>query len=236
MSADQSTEYSSQHDRLVFLDCDGVLAVEKGSWTTIHEKMGTIDHQQKHLERYEDGEMGMVEWSEKTVRNWEERPVSYLNEAVVEAEKTDGLRATIEQLKEREFAIGVVSAGVLQYVEHIVGDMPVDFIISNDIKTADGKLTGDAEIKVTDRNKIDWFREAVAECSVPESNVVLVGDAVNDLQKVHPDNLAIAFNPQSKAAENVADHVITEETDLERIIAPIDHWLENTVASPSKYS
>lgn len=224
MSAGFTTSLPTRYNRLVIFDCDGVLAYHKGSWATIHEKLGTVDHQQEHLERFKKGELNMSEWSEVTVEYWEGRPASAIHEAASEAILVDGFHETVCTLKERGFAVGVVSAGVLQYVVDIVGDAPVNFIISNAIETANGEITGEAQIDVIDVNKIDWFRKLADACEVPKSNIVLVGDATNDLAKLHENNLGIAFNPQSDEVREVAD-VVIEDGDLRLILEPIEDWL-----------
>lgn len=234
MTADFTASLPSEFDRMVIFDCDGVLAYQKGSWATIHEKFGTIDHQQEHLAQYRNGELDMVEWSERTVEHWAGRSAATLEVAASEATPISGFEETIATLKELDFAVGVVSAGVLQYVEHIVGDAPVDFIVSNSIKTADGELTGEVQVNVTDLNKGQWFKNLVEACEVPTENVVLVGDAQNDLVKTHPGNLSIAFNPQDEGVRDHADSVITDG-DLRLILDPIREWLATT-AIPSENS
>lgn len=214
----------SRNDRLVIMDCDGVLAYRKGSWTTIHEKMGTTDHQQKHYELYVDGELEMAEWSRKTVRHWAGEPTAKLNDALREATSIRGLNDAIDRLNERGFVLGVVSAGILQYVERIVGDTAIDFVVANHLETKNGVLTGDADIQVTDESKADWFERIVERYEIPESNVVLVGDSKYDLRKVDEGNLAIAFNPLDVDARETADVVITDG-NLELIVDPIDEWL-----------
>lgn len=232
MTEDFTTSLPSEFDRMVIFDCDGVLAYQKGSWATIHEKFGTVDHQQEHLTQYRNGELDMIEWSERTVEHWAGRSAATLEAAASEATPISGFEETIATLKELDFAVGVVSAGVLQYVEHIVGDAPVDFIISNSIETADGELTGEVQVDVIDLNKIQWFKKLANACEVPKENVVLVGDAKNDLVKIHSGNLSIAFNPQDEAVRDHADSVITDG-DLRLILDPIREWLATT-ATPSK--
>lgn len=223
----------SQYDRLVIFDCDGVLAYQNGSWATIHEKFGTVDHQQEHLAQYRNGDLDMIEWSERTVEHWAGRSADQLEAAAREAVPVPGFRETITALKDLEFAVGVVSAGVLQYVEHIVGDAPVDFVISNRIETADGTLTGGVQVDVIDHNKVQWFQKLADACDVPQANVVLVGDAGNDLVKIHPANLSIAFNPQDDRVRDRADTVITDG-DLRLILDPIQEWL-TTTATPTGF-
>lgn len=232
MTAGCTTSLPSEFDRMVIFDCDGVLAYQKGSWATIHEKFGTVDHQQEHLAQYRNGELDMVEWSERTVEHWAGRSADTLEAAAKEATPISGFEETIATLKELDFAVGIVSAGVLQYVEHIVGDVPIDFIISNSIETSNGELTGEVQVEVIDLNKVHWFRKLADACDVPRENVVLVGDAENDLVKIHPSNLSIAFNPQNEGARDHADSVISDG-DLRLILDPIREWLAAT-GTPSE--
>lgn len=218
-----------QRDRLAIVDCDGVLAYRKGSWTTIHEKMGTTDHQCKHFELYRDGKIDMKEWSRITVEHWGGKKTEEFREALNEATPIDGIDATFRYLKNKGFIVGVVSAGVFQYVERLVEDVHVDFIISNYIDVDDGHLTGESDIQVTDRNKKDWFEDLAKRYDIPATNVALVGDSEHDLRKVHPNNLAIAFNPESSAAVEKAD-VIVNDGDLELILEPIDEWVHEQLS------
>ena len=222
----------SDKDRLAIFDCDGVLAYRKGSWTTIHEKMGTTDHQREHFELYRNGEIDMEEWSRITVEQWGGRTVEEFREAMNEATPIDGLEPAIRSLKNDGFIIGVVSAGVLQYVESLVEDVPIDFIISNYIDIEDGHLTGDSDIQVTDINKKNWFEDLVRKYEINASNVALIGDSEYDLHKVHPDNLAIAFNPESDTAVKKAD-VVIEDGDLELVLEPVNEWVRKQL-SPSE--
>lgn len=222
----------SQKDRLAIFDCDGVLAYRKGSWTTIHEKMETTDHQREHFELYQSGDIDMKEWSRITVEHWGGRRVENFREAINEATPIDGIRPAVRSLKDKGFVVGVVSAGVLQYVERIVEDVPVDFIVSNHIDVENGRLTGESDIQVTDLNKKDWFEDLVERYDINNSNVTLIGDSEHDLQKVHPGNLAIAFNPESSAAVDKSD-VVIEDGDLELILEPVDEWVREQL-SPSE--
>ena len=224
----------SQKDRLAIFDCDGVLAYRKGSWTAIHEKMETTDHQREHLELYQSGAIDMKEWSRITVEHWGNRRAGNFREAINEATPIDGISTAIQSLKHKGFVVGVVSAGVLQYVESIVEEVPVDFIISNHIDIENGKLTGESDIQVTDLNKKEKFEHIVERYGISPSNVALIGDSKHDLQKVHQDNLAIAFNPESQAAVDKSD-VVIEDGDLELILDPVDRWVGEQI-SPSEHT
>lgn len=233
MTTEFADDDLSQRNRLAIFDCDGVLAYRKGSWTTIHEKMGTTDHQREHFELYQNGEVDMKEWSRITVEQWGGRRVGKFREAMNESTPIDGLEPAIRSLRNNGFIIGIVSAGVLQYVESLVEDVPIDFIISNYIDIEDGHLTGESDIHVTDLNKKDWFEDLVERYDVEKSNVALIGDSEHDLQKVHPDNLAIAFNPESCAAVKTAD-VVIEDGDLELILEPINEWVQEQLSSSKR--
>jgi hypothetical protein len=63
--------------------------------------------------------------------------------------------------------------------------------------------------------------------------VALIGDSEYDLQKVHPDNLAIAFNPESRTAVAKAD-VVIEDGDLELILEPINEWVREQLSSSER--
>lgn len=227
MNGEFAESLPTRYDKLVIFDCDGVLAYQQGSWTTLHEAFETVDHQRKHRRRYLDGELNMVEWSKLTAEHWRGRSAATLEAAADEATPIPGFPRTLDALREHSFAVGVVSAGVLGYVEQVVGDAPVDFVLSNDIETADGELTGEIRVNVVDQNKVEWFRKLAESCDVPRSNVVLVGNASHDLTKIHPGNLSIAFNPQDDRVRQHADSVVDGD-DLRSILGPIRRWLEQT--------
>lgn len=208
---------------VVFFDCDGTLTPSHGSWRTVHELLGTVDHQEEHHGLYRNGEITFEEWSEITVDKWAPIPTSELHEEFEKTEPISGIAETVDAIHDIGMTTGILSAGLRAYVDRVAKLADFDFVVSNELVVEDGHLTGDVKIKVTEESKKDWYERIAAEYSVRPSKTVVIGDAEHDLQKIHPAALSIAFNPATKEARNAADIVI-ESDNLRDVVPVIRGW------------
>lgn len=213
---------------VVFFDCDGTLTIDDGSWPAVHTALGTTEFREAELKRYRAGKQTYEEWTTRTARKWEYCAVDAVETAFNAADLTENIRQTVQALQEMGAVVGVVSAGITQFVDLVGENGGVDFTIANTLGVDQGSFDGTVDIAVTDRSKSDVYETVVDDLQIAKTNVVMVGDARHDIQKLHADNLSIAYTPTDDRAAEAAD-VTIHDTDLTPVLQPVRRWVAQTV-------
>lgn len=214
---------------VVFFDCDGTLTGGEGSWPAVHDALGTNAFRERELNRYLDGKQTYYEWTRRTAEEWEGRDVDAIREAFESVKLTDGLRETVESLHSMGAVVGIVSAGVGQFVDLVGETGGFDFVVANTLGVEQGRFDGTAEVRVTDQSKPEVYGDVVEDTSLGLEDVVMIGDSIHDIHKIHPDNLSIAYDPNDEQTVEEADVAISDD-DLTLVLGPIEKWLDDTVA------
>jgi phosphoserine phosphatase len=101
---------------------------------------------------------------------------------------------TILKLKEFGLKIGIVSGGFREIIDRIFHNWPFDLVVAHQLSIAHGKLTGQIQGELVDREKKNETLELFATqigCSVDE--MIAVGDGSNDISMVQRAGLGIAY-------------------------------------------
>lgn len=113
--------------------------------------------------------------------------------------------------------VGVVSGGFGEIVGPLADELDLDYWRANHLAIQDGALTGElfgpvihAEAKAL--ALIEW----AADCGVPLSRTVAVGDGANDLRMMALAGLAVGF--AAKAPVRDAAHVVLNQRDLSQLL------------------
>jgi phosphoserine phosphatase len=99
--------------------------------------------------------------------------------------------------------------------EKAASDLGADLAIANELRTNDGRLTGEIDVKVAVNDKERIVRQIAATLNIPLRKVALVGDRGFDL--ANDECLRIAFMPKDEAARREADYIV-EDGDLRAIL------------------
>lgn len=212
-------------DRLfiVFLDCDGTLTLSEGSWAALHQEYNTEAVRDRLLKDYINNTITFDEWVYRTAETWKGNDASAIKKAFHNTRLANEYCETVVSLKSLGAMVGIVSAGVEQFVELVGKKANVDFVVGNSLKVSDGEISGDVDIKVTDKNKVKIYKKIQEEVSIPVNNMVMVGDSVYDVEKAHDQNLNIAFNYSDEKVKKHAE-VAIQDTNLSQILPPIIKW------------
>lgn len=215
---------------VVFFDCDGTLTGAEGSWPAIHDALGTNEFREKELNRYLDDEQTYREWTIRTAREWEGRDASTVREAFDSIELTAGLRETVRSLHDLGAIVGIVSAGVGQFVELVGEEGGFDFVVANELGVDQGTFDGTVDIQVTDESKSEVYGNIIEELGVDIENAVVIGDSIHDVHKLHPNNLSIAYDPNDDQTAEEADVSIFDD-DLTLTLTPIREWVDDSLVN-----
>lgn len=190
--------------RLVCFDCDSTLITGEVI-EMLAARAGREAEVAAVTERAMRGELDFAESLRERVKALGGLDESVLAEVAEDIELTPGARTTVATLKRLGFRVAVVSGGFTKVLEPLARELDLDYVRANTLEVRDGKLTGEVTGKIVDRAaKAEYLREFAADCSVPMSQTVAVGDGANDIDMLSAAGLGIAFNAKP-ALREVAD-------------------------------
>lgn len=113
-----------------------------------------------------------------------------------------GARTTVRVLKRLGYRFAIVSGGFSQLTDRLAADLGIEFSVANELEVVDGLLTGRVVGDVVDRaGKAAALRRFAAECGVPVSTTIAIGDGANDIDMLNAAGLGIAFNAKPVVRE-----------------------------------
>lgn len=122
---------------------------------------------------------------------------------------TPGARTFVRTLRRLGYTVAIVSGGFTAFTDRLAADLGVHHAHANVLEIVDGRLTGELDGPIVDRErKATLLREIAAAGHVPLSQTVAVGDGANDLDMLSAAGLGIAFNAKP-VVEEVADTALT---------------------------
>ena len=125
-----------------------------------------------------------------------------LDKVYDDLELAPGARTTVRVLKRLGYRFAIVSGGFSRLTDRLAADLGIDFSIANELEVVDGKLTGRLVGAIVDRaTKAEALRRFAAECGVPVSATIAIGDGANDLDMLNAAGLGIAFNAKPMVQE-----------------------------------
>jgi phosphoserine phosphatase len=136
----------------------------------------------------------------------------------------ENIAPTMEFLKAAGFYIVIIGASLNPVAARVASRRDfsaVDQFLFNNLKVANGKLTGEVDIRVSDKGALVYRLQQ--ELGIPKARTLAVGDGSMDLPMFAQSGLSIAFNAKEiakKAATKVVDG-----KDLSKIIPVVDEWL-----------
>jgi phosphoserine phosphatase len=135
---------------------------------------------------------------------------SALDSVYADLQLAPGARTLVRTLRLLGYRFAIVSGGFTQITDRIASDLGIHYAAANRLEVADGTLTGRIVGPVLDRaGKADALRRFAADCGVPISHTVAIGDGANDLDMLEAAGLGVAFNakPTVRAAADTSVNV-----------------------------
>lgn len=206
---------------IVFFDFDDAL-ISGSSWRAVHEQLGVVNEANKHYEKYKNGSITFSEWGDLDAGLWKNASKAEIATATQQVDRLDEVAGSIGELRSDGFVVGVVSGGVDCFIEEVLSDVDLDFLIANTLSTENGHITGNVDMKVTPDTKQKIFDEVADMFSIPLDQTIAVGNSADDFQR-DLQGLQIGLNPSDSQTRKMSDEVV-ESDSLGPVLKPIQEW------------
>ena len=202
--------------KLVVFDVDGTL-MNAHSWQFLHEALGTWNKGQRYFEMFFGGRITYEEWARLDASLWRSLPLERVKQIINTMPYTYGAKETISILREKDFRVFLLSAGLSLVTERINKEIGVDGYLANDLIVRNGFLTGNVKVNVSFYNKEKVLRKMLPTWNLKMEDCISVGDDPTLIPLFEKVGLSIAFNPVDEDVERHAD-VVVKSKDLRRIL------------------
>jgi phosphoserine phosphatase len=163
------------------------------------------------------GELDFAESLKARVATLSGLPESVIQATFNRVRLTPGAEQLINHIHSVGGLVGAVSGGFAQILTPLAERLHLDFHLANQLGAADGKLTGNVDGPIIDKNAKAAALELWAEQSgISKHNTIAVGDGANDLQMMSTAALGVAFNAKPIVRDQA--NVVVELVDLAELI------------------
>jgi len=203
---------------LVAFDFDGTLS-DSEMTVLLAERAGVADEVAEITERAMNDELSYAESLYRRAELLGGLDDEAVAAAFDEVTLRPGAGELIERLRAEGHHVAVLTGGFERGVERALAKAGVeaDTIVANRLPTAGGTLTGEAEGPLIEGTKDDALAELAADCGVPMSETVAIGDGANDLPMLEVAGLAVGFLPKD-AVRPVCDAVVASMFRLGKVL------------------
>ena len=204
---------------LVVTDVDSTL-IEQEVIEELAAEAGAREAVARITARAMNGELDFAHSLRERVAALAGLPVSVCARVAERVTVTRGARELIGAVHRAGGRFGVVSGGFVEVVEPLARSLGIDFHAANRLEASDGVLTGRVVGRiVTAEVKTACLRQWAAQCSVPLSRTVAIGDGANDVPMMREAGVGIAFCAKPAVRRLVAHQL--NEPRLDALIAPL---------------
>ena len=154
----------------------------------------------------EAGMQGKIDFKESLTRRvallngLEENVLSFVAQNLVLTQGTDRV---IRKLKQLGYKIGIISGGFEYFGKYLQKKLGLDYVFTNCLEIADGKLTGKLKGDIIDGQKKAEILRTIAQVeNISLQQTIAVGDGANDLPMISIAGLGVAFNAKSIVKQN----------------------------------
>lgn len=179
--------------RLLLMDMDSTLINEEA--IDLLAEVAGVGGDVRHLtDQAMSGETDFYSSLRKRVKLLQDQSLLTLDIVRSSLTLTEGALTLIEELRKRDWRIGVVSGGFHDIIDPFLAPLQLDFIRANRFEIIDGRLTGSVlEPIIGPREKAEALREFAREYKIPLEATVAMGDGANDAEMVREAGLGVAF-------------------------------------------
>ncbi|MEM2911480.1 MAG: HAD-IB family phosphatase [Candidatus Bathyarchaeia archaeon] len=154
--------------------------------------------------------------------------VSEFTEVVRAIPFTKGAAKTVEQLKNKNYKVGIISDSYTLATEIVARRLKMDFHVANMLEVKNGVITGFLEMPMGWEKIGCHCKQSVCKryhlirlakkYNLDLSRTVAVGDSVADLCMLESAGTGILFNPQENNIPKSISHIVRSK-DLQLILA-----------------
>ncbi len=188
--------------RLVVFDMDSTL-IQGEAIDELADVTGIGDQVAQITEAGMQGKMDFKESLTQRVallKGVEENVLSFVAQNLV---LTEGAERVVRKLKQLGYKIGIISGGFEYFGKYLQKKLGLDYVFTNRLEIANGKLTGKIEGDIIDGQKKAEILRTIAQVeNISLKQTIAVGDGANDLPMISIAGLGVAFNAKSIVKEN----------------------------------
>ena len=134
------------------------------------------------------------------LKGLEEKVLSFVAQNLV---LTEGADRVVRKLKQLGFKIGIISGGFDYFGKFLQKKLGLDYVFTNSLEMAHGKLTGRIKGDIIDgQKKAEILRTIARVENIRLQQTIAVGDGANDLPMISIAGLGVAFNAKSIVKQN----------------------------------
>lgn len=200
--------------KLAVFDLDGTLIRPRSSWRYLHEKLGTWDVAKANADLFYDKKITWEEWANLDAKLWKGTCIDDVERIARRCPITRGSRETIRRLRERDFAMAIISGGLSFFAERVGQELKIPNVFANKLKSKDGILTGEVANLVTQTNKCGLLSLLLKRLGLSLQQTVAIGDDFTMIPMFKIVGLSIAFNPSNRDVGQSACVTVNSQTLL----------------------
>jgi len=186
---------SSGQLKLAVFDLDGTLIKPRSSWEYLHHKLGTWEMAKPNAELFYDKKITWKEWANRDAKLWKGIDEDEVERIARKCPITKGAKETVRRLRERDFALAIISGGLFFFAERVGQELEIPYIFANKLNSEDGILTGEVVNSVTQTNKCKLLSLLLKRLGLSLRQTVAIGDDFTMIPMFKTVGMSIAFNP-----------------------------------------
>ena len=211
----------------IVFDLDGVIIESHSSWERLHEYFDADEKKRKeNMRRYFSKEIDYGQWIREDVSLWKRNGSlphkSDVENALKKFVFIDGAEECIKILKERNFRLFIVSAGIDLLAQNAGRILGIYDIWANGFQYDEkGYLTGGDVWRVDLLRKDIVMNQIMEKYHFKKEDILSIGDSKYDIPMFKASGVSIAFDPKDEEVKEESDIVICER-NLLRILEYIE--------------
>jgi phosphoserine phosphatase len=190
------TRAEGREKTLFLADMDSTIVTsetldELGAQAGLKEKIAKI------TERAMRGEIDFQGALKERVNMLTDLPAETLEKTLNKTEISEGARSLLKKLKNQGVFCVLVSGGFTFFTNAIADKLNFDAHHGNVLQIQDGKLTGNVQEPILDKNaKLNFLKLYCEELSLDLDETIAIGDGANDLPMLEAAGLGIGYHPK----------------------------------------
>ncbi|MFH2068763.1 MAG: HAD-IB family phosphatase [Candidatus Omnitrophota bacterium] len=193
--------------KAVIFDIDGTITTPVSSWRYIHEKLGKWDVLAcRYQELFLANRISYRKFCELDAAHWKGLPEKNVEKLFQDVPYAKNAVISIKKLKKLGLKLIAVSTGLQYLPQRLEKELGFEYILSNELKTYKGILTGGVKINLTHGAKGKALKKIIKEIGTAPRQVISVGDSEGDIPLSRAAGYSIAFNSSSRRLSETVDY------------------------------